>query len=93
MTRCRTQAHYNTLEFVNIADPSQRMDAMGRYWYGHRNGAKPSAQRPLLSASSESERSLSIACRYGFQGLGYSELERDGVARMPRPRPRSGVGD
>jgi hypothetical protein len=93
MARCRTQAHYNALEFVNIADRSQRMDAKGRYWYGHKNGAKTSARRPLLGASTESARSLSIVCRYGFRGLGYSERERGGVTRTPGPRPRSGVGD
>jgi hypothetical protein len=47
----------------------------------------------LLGASTESERSLSIACRYGFRGLGYSERERGGVTRTPGPRPRSAVGD
>lgn len=88
MARCRAQANYNTFEFVNIADLSQRMDATGRYWYGHKNGAKTSARRPLLGASSESERSLSIACMYGCRSLGYSD-----ASEMAWPERRGPVQD
>jgi hypothetical protein len=40
MARCRAQANYNALEFVNIADLSRRMDATGRYWYGHKTAPR-----------------------------------------------------